>query len=70
MRWLQRGIRCHNRLRQVLNTLGLFNPHFTYLQGLVFGEEAVRATLHDTRARLSLEPVFSNLICSSSVELV
>lgn len=53
-------------LRQVLNTLGLFNPHFTYLQGLVFGEEAVRATVHDTRARLSLEPLFSNLICDGS----
>lgn len=51
-------------LRHVLNTLGLFNLHFTYLQGLVFGEEAVRATVEDTRARLSLEPLFNNLVCA------
>lgn len=51
-------------LRQVLNTLGLFNPHFTYLQGLVFGEEAVRATVQDTRARLSQEQLFKHLICA------
>lgn len=51
-------------LRHVLNTLGLFNLHFTYLQGLVFGEEAVRATVEDNRARLSLEPLFNNLVCA------
>jgi len=51
-------------LRQVLNTLGLSNLHFTYLEGLVFGEEAVRATLHDGRRRLSLEPLFNHLICA------
>lgn len=49
-------------LRQVLSTLGLFNPHFTYLQGLVFGDAAVRLTLEDTRARLSQEPLFKDLL--------
>ena len=49
-------------LSHVLNTLGLFNLHFTYLQGLVFGEEAVRATVEHARARLSLEPLFNNLV--------
>ena len=50
-------------LRHVLNTLGLFDLHFTYLQGLVFGEEAVRAAVEDSRTRLSLEPLFNNLVC-------
>ena len=49
-------------LRHVLNTLGLFDLHFTYLQGLVFGEEAVQATLEEGRARLALEPLFNHLI--------
>lgn len=49
-------------LRHVLNTLGLFNLHFTYLQGLVFGEEAVRATLEHARVRLELEPRFNKLV--------
>lgn len=49
-------------LRQVLGTLGLFDPHFTYLQGLVFGEEAVQAALQESRARLSLEPLFNPLM--------
>ncbi|WP_065761500.1 FMN-dependent NADH-azoreductase [Pseudomonas defluvii] len=50
-------------LRQVLNTLGLFNLQFTYLQGLVFGEEAVCATLENARASLSLTPLLNNLVC-------
>lgn len=50
-------------LRNVFNTLGLFNLHFTYLQGLVFGEEAIHAAVEETRARLSLEPLFNNLVC-------
>lgn len=51
-------------LRHVLNTLGLFDLHFSYLQGLVLGEEAVRATLDDSRARLALEPLFNHLVCA------
>lgn len=51
-------------LRQVLNTLGLFDPQFTYFQGMVFGEEAVRATVQDTRAGLSQEQLFKHLICA------
>lgn len=43
-------------LRQVLNTLGLFNLQFIYLEGLVFGEEAVRTALEKARAALSLTP--------------
>lgn len=51
-------------LRQVLNTLGLFDLQFTYLQGLVFGEGAVRATLEEARAALSSEPLFNDLVCT------
>ncbi|MBK5414726.1 FMN-dependent NADH-azoreductase [Pseudomonas sp. TH31] len=51
-------------LRHVLHTLGLFNLNFTYLQGLVFSEGAVRATVEDARARLSLESLFNNLVCA------
>lgn len=51
-------------LRHVLNTLGLFDVHFTYLEGLVFGDEAVRTTLEAGRARLALEPLFSDLVCA------
>ncbi|WP_397459796.1 FMN-dependent NADH-azoreductase [Pseudomonas asplenii] len=49
-------------LRHVLNTLGLFDLQFTYLQGLVPGEEAVRATVEDARTALSTKPPFSNLV--------
>lgn len=48
-------------LRHVLNTLGLFDVHFTYLQGLVFGAEAVDKALLDARTRLKLEPLFRQL---------
>ncbi|MFP6848983.1 MAG: NAD(P)H-dependent oxidoreductase [Pseudomonas sp.] len=48
-------------LRHVLNTLGLFNLHVTYLQGLVCGDDAVSTTLDAARARLALEPLFSHL---------
>lgn len=51
-------------LRHVLNTLGLFNLHFTYLQGLVFGEDSVRGAVQDARARLALEPLFKHLVCA------
>ena len=40
-------------LRYALNTVGLFDIHFVYLQGLVFGEEAVAAALTVARGQLA-----------------
>ena len=51
-------------LRHVLNTLGLFDLHFTYLQGLVGGEEAVRSAIDAGRARLALELLFNPQVCA------
>lgn len=51
-------------LRVVLNTLGLYDTGFIYLQGLVFGEEAVRSALEQARNRLALQPLFSTLACA------
>lgn len=51
-------------LRHALNTIGLFDLQFTYLQGLVFGEEAVRATVEEARRTLLFNPLFSNLVNS------
>lgn len=51
-------------LRQVLNTLGLFNLQFIYLQGLVFGDEAIQATVENARAVLSQDPLFNPLVCA------
>ena len=51
-------------LRQVLNTLGLFNLQFIYLQGLVFGDEAIQATVENARAVLSQDPMFNPLVCA------
>ncbi|WNW12948.1 NAD(P)H-dependent oxidoreductase [Pseudomonas sp. DTU_2021_1001937_2_SI_NGA_ILE_001] len=48
-------------LRHVLNTLGLFDLHFTYLQGLAHGEAAMDNALSAARARLALEPLFRSL---------
>lgn len=50
-------------LRQVFNTLGLFNLQFTYLQGLVFGEEAIQATVEEARAVLAQESLFNPRAC-------
>ncbi|MCE9687625.1 NAD(P)H-dependent oxidoreductase [Shewanella sp. AS16] len=49
-------------LRQVFNTLGLFDLQFIYLQGLVFGEEVVHAAVEEARIALSAEPLFNNLV--------
>ncbi|MFO2465584.1 NAD(P)H-dependent oxidoreductase [Pseudomonas sp. 15FMM2] len=54
-------------LCQVLSTLGLHDPHFTYLQGLVFGEEAVQTTVQQNRARLAQEPLFKHLLPQRSM---
>lgn len=51
-------------LRHVLNSLGLFDVHFTYLQGLVAGDEEVAAVLQEARSRLALEPLFNTLVCA------
>ena len=40
-------------LRVVLNTLGLLDVHFVYLQGLAFGEDAVKAALLEARECLA-----------------
>ncbi len=50
-------------LRHVLNTLGVFDLHFSYLQGLVSGADAVDSALAEARARLALEPLFGELAC-------
>ncbi|WP_206214362.1 NAD(P)H-dependent oxidoreductase, partial [Pseudomonas viridiflava] len=50
-------------LRVVLNTLGLYDTDFIYLQGLVFGEEAVRSALEQARNGLVLQPLFSTPAC-------
>lgn len=39
-------------LRQVLNTLGLFNLRFTYLEGLAFDDDAVLAAVEGARTSL------------------
>ncbi|MCD5992616.1 NAD(P)H-dependent oxidoreductase [Pseudomonas sp. CDFA 602] len=51
-------------LRVVLNTLGLFDTHFTYLQGLVSSEDEVRSVLDQARRKLVLQPLFSQLTCA------
>lgn len=40
-------------LRLVLNTLGLFDIHFVYLQGLAFGDDAVDTALREARECLA-----------------
>ncbi|MQA53492.1 FMN-dependent NADH-azoreductase [Pseudomonas piscis] len=49
-------------LRHVLNTLGLFDLQFTYLQGLVFGDAAVRQTIEEARTALFSNPLFTPLV--------
>lgn len=49
-------------LSHALNTLGLFNLQFIYLQGLVFGEASVCAAVAQTRATLSQDPLFAELV--------
>ena len=51
-------------LRYALNTIGLFDLQFTYLQGLVLGQEVVQAAIEQARRELSLTPLFSNLVCN------
>ncbi|MPQ83558.1 hypothetical protein F0170_05905 [Pseudomonas sp. MAFF 730085] len=40
----------------------LFDRRFTYLQGVVFGEAAIRAAVEEARTALSTEPLFNNLV--------
>ncbi|MBC2659834.1 NAD(P)H-dependent oxidoreductase [Pseudomonas sp. MSSRFD41] len=49
-------------LRHVLNTLGLFDLRFTYLQGLVLGDDAVRQTIEEARTALFSKPLFNPLV--------
>ncbi|MFS2160370.1 FMN-dependent NADH-azoreductase [Pseudomonas sp. Pseusp122] len=46
-------------LRHVLNSIGLFDLHFIYLQGMVGGEEAVATAVDCARGQLLLEPLFA-----------
>ena len=48
-------------LRHVLSTIGLFDVHFIYLEGLVAGEEMVKAECEEARRKLSMEPLFAHL---------
>ncbi|MFL9812651.1 NAD(P)H-dependent oxidoreductase [Stutzerimonas sp. VN223-3] len=48
-------------LRHVLSTIGLFDVHFVYLEGLVTGEETVKSECEAARQRLSMEPLFARL---------
>lgn len=49
-------------LRHVLSTIGLFDVHFVYLEGLVAGEETVNAECEAARQRLLMEPLFARLV--------
>ncbi|AHL75458.1 FMN-dependent NADH-azoreductase [Stutzerimonas stutzeri] len=49
-------------LRHVLSTIGLFDVHFVYLEGLVAGEETVKAECEAARQRLFMEPLFASLV--------
>lgn len=46
-------------LRHVLSTIGLFDVHFVYLEGLVAGEETVKAVREAARQQLIMEPLFA-----------
>jgi FMN-dependent NADH-azoreductase len=51
-------------LRHAFATIGLFDLHFIYLQGLVFGSEVVSEALTAARQHLANEPHFRNLVLS------
>lgn len=46
-------------MRHVLSTIGLFDVQFIYLEGLVAGEDAIKAAYEAARQRLTLEPLFA-----------
>lgn len=48
-------------LRHVLNSIGLFDIQFVYLQGMAAGDEAVAAAVDGAREQLLLEPLFAPL---------
>lgn len=48
-------------LRHVLNSIGLFDIHFIYLQGMAGGDEAVAAAVQGAHEQLLLEPLFASL---------
>lgn len=48
-------------LRHVLNTIGLFDVRFIYLQGLVAGQAKIDAEYDAARRELAAEPVFRSL---------
>lgn len=48
-------------LRHVLNSIGLFDIHFIYLQGMAGGDQAVATAVEGAREQLLLEPLFAPL---------
>ncbi|AYN96245.1 FMN-dependent NADH-azoreductase [Pseudomonas sp. LTJR-52] len=54
-------------LRHVLNTIGLFDVHFIYLEGLASGADTAREALTSARQQLAREPLFHTL-ASSPIE--
>lgn len=46
-------------LRHVLNSIGLFDIQFVYLQGMATGDEAVATAVQGVREQLLLEPLFA-----------
>lgn len=46
-------------LRHVLNSIGLFDIHFIYLQGMAEGDEAVATAITAAREQLMFEPLFA-----------
>lgn len=48
-------------MRHVLDSIGLCDVHFIYLQGTVFGPEAVAVQLEEARRQLAFEPLFTDM---------
>jgi FMN-dependent NADH-azoreductase len=48
-------------MRHVLDSIGLCDVHFIYLQGTVAGPEAVGAQLEEARRQLAFEPLFTHM---------
>ncbi|MDD1969061.1 NAD(P)H-dependent oxidoreductase [Pseudomonas putida] len=48
-------------LRHVLDSVGLCDVHFVYLQGTIRGRDAVSAELEAARRQLAFEPLFTQL---------
>jgi len=56
-------------LRHALQTIGITNSHFIYLQGLVGSEEALSAAFSSARQQLSQTPLFAGVKPESTTSL-